>query len=105
MIHTGDPEGRRDIALLPGDPARVERIAAATFYPGQERSDSFSQYIPKSLQGTKGEWQLLGMLNYEMEAATLSTMCSALGLRAGCVSGVVDTPSAGAYKPGESSAC
>ncbi len=66
--------------------------SSATFYPGQERSDSFSQYIIKQLQGTKSEWERLGVLNYEMEAATLLTMCSALGLRAGCVCGVVDTP-------------
>lgn len=66
--------------------------SSATFYPGQERSDSFSQYIIKDLRGTKSEWQQLGVLNYEMEAATLLAMCSALGLRAGCVCGVVDTP-------------
>lgn len=66
--------------------------SSATFYPGQERSDSFSQYIIRDLRGTKSEWQRLGVLNYEMEAATLLTMCSALGLRAGCACGVVDTP-------------
>lgn len=66
--------------------------SSATFYPGQERSDSFSRYIIRDLRGTKSEWQRLGVLNYEMEAATLLTMCSALGLRAGCVCGVVDTP-------------
>ncbi len=66
--------------------------SSATFYPGQERSDSFSQYIIRDLRGTKSEWQKLGVLNYEMEAATLFTMCSALGLRAGCVCGIVDTP-------------
>jgi len=66
--------------------------SSATFYPGQERSDSFSQYIIRDMRGTKSEWQRLGVLTYEMEAATVLTMCSALGLRAGCVCGVVDTP-------------
>lgn len=66
--------------------------SSATFYPGEERTDSFSQYIPKNLRGTQDEWRHLHVLNYEMEAATLFTMCSALGLRAGCVSGVADTP-------------
>ncbi len=66
--------------------------SSATFYPGQERSDSFSPYIIRDLRGTKSEWHRLGVLNYEMEAATLFTMCSALGLRAGCVCGIVDTP-------------
>jgi len=35
------------------------------------------------------EWQRLHVLNYEMEAATLFTMCSANGWRAGCVSTVI----------------
>lgn len=61
-----------------------------TFYPGQERRDSFTGYVPRRLQGITGEWQRLGVLNYEMEAATLLTMCGAMGLRGGCVTGVVD---------------
>jgi uridine phosphorylase len=73
--------------------------SSATFYPGQERSDSFSSYIIRDLRGTKSEWERLGVLNYEMEAATLLTMCSALGLRAGCVCGVVDTPTHEAITP------
>lgn len=64
--------------------------STATFHPGQERTDSFSQYIPLHLRGMTAEWQRLHVLNYEMEAATLLTICSALGLRGGCVSGVVD---------------
>lgn len=59
-----------------------------TFYPGQERYDTFSQYVPRHLRGSLAEWQRLNVLNYEMEAATLLVMCSALGLRAGCVAGV-----------------
>ena len=31
----------------------------------------------------------MGVLNYEMEAATLFTMCATSGLRAGCVAGVL----------------
>ncbi|MCS6903573.1 MAG: uridine phosphorylase, partial [Candidatus Bipolaricaulota bacterium] len=64
--------------------------STATFYPGQERTDSFSPYISLRLRGMTEEWQRLNVLNYEMEAATLLTICSALGLRGGCVSGVVD---------------
>ncbi len=66
-----------------------------TFYPGQERRDSFSGHIPRRFQGITEEWRRLHVLNYEMEAATLLTMCSALGLRAGCVTGVVDRHAAG----------
>ncbi len=60
-----------------------------TFYPGQERKDSFSGYVPRRFQGITEEWRRLHVLNYEMEAATLLTMCGALGLRGGCVTGVV----------------
>ncbi len=63
--------------------------SADTFYPGQERYDSCSKYVIKKFQGTMKEWQKLNVLNYEMESATLLTMANALGLRAGCVSGVV----------------
>jgi uridine phosphorylase len=56
-----------------------------SFYPGQERYDTFSQYVIKHFQGTLKEWQKLGVLNYEMESATLFTVCNALGLRAGCI--------------------
>lgn len=60
-----------------------------TFYPGQERKDSFSGYIPRRFQDITEEWRKLNVLNYEMEAATVLTLCSALGLRGGCVTGVV----------------
>ena len=60
-----------------------------TFYPGQERYDSFTGYVPRRFQGITEEWRKLRVLNYEMEAATLLTLTSAMGLRGGCVAGVV----------------
>ena len=63
--------------------------SADTFYPGQERYDTVSGYVPRHLQGSAAEWQALGVLNYEMESSTLFTMCSANGWRAGCVAGVI----------------
>ncbi len=81
-----------------------------TFYPGQERPDSFSGYVPRHLRGLSEEWRRLHVLNYEMEAATLLTMCGAMGLRGGCVTGVVDRHAAGgrispqALKKGEGNA-
>ena len=60
-----------------------------TFYPGQERADSFTGYIPRRFQGATEEWRRLGVLNYEMEAATLLTLATTMGLRGGCVAGVV----------------
>jgi len=60
-----------------------------TFYPGQERYDSFTGYVIRDFQGSMKEWQKLNVLNYEMESSALFTTISALGLRAGCIAGVI----------------
>lgn len=66
-------------------------IAASsdTFWPGQERYDSFTGYVPRRFVGTMAEWQALGVLNYEMETSALFVTAQALGLQAGAVCGVV----------------
>lgn len=64
-------------------------VSSDTFWPGQERYDSFTGYVPRSLKGTLAEWQALGCLNYEMETGTLFTVCSAFGLEAASVCGVI----------------
>jgi len=63
--------------------------SCGTFYPGQERYDSFSGYVIRKFQGSLKEWQKLNVLNYEMESSTIFVVCSTLGLRGGCISGVV----------------
>jgi uridine phosphorylase len=65
-------------------------ITASTdsFYPGQERYDTYSGYVMQQLRGSMDELRNLKVLNYEMEAAALFTMCSTLGLRAAGVCGV-----------------
>lgn len=60
-----------------------------TFYPGQERYDSFTQYVPRKFQGSMAEWQKLNVLNYEMESSAVLTLTGVMGLKGGCVSGVV----------------
>ncbi|MDP5290815.1 uridine phosphorylase [Oceanimonas sp. CHS3-5] len=60
-----------------------------TFYPGQERYDTHSARMLRRFQGSMKEWQSMGVLNYEMEAATLFTMCASQGLKAGCVAGAI----------------
>jgi uridine phosphorylase len=73
-----------------GTPAHVGVTASTdTFYPGQERYDSYTGYVPRRFQGITEEWRRLHVLNYEMEAATLLTLTSAMGLRGGTVAGVV----------------
>ncbi len=64
-------------------------VTTDSFWPGQERYDSFSGYMPRSLQGSLKEWQALGCTNFEMEAATLLTLCSVHNLRAGVICGVI----------------
>ncbi|WP_421184609.1 uridine phosphorylase [Aeromonas enteropelogenes] len=60
-----------------------------TFYPGQERYDTFSGRVVQRFQGSMKEWQSMGVLNFEMESATLLTMCASQGLRAGMVAGII----------------
>lgn len=60
-----------------------------TFYPGQERNESFSNYVIKELQGSMHQLKKLKVLNYEMESSALLTMCSVMGLKGGCISGVI----------------
>ena len=60
-----------------------------TFYPGQERYDTHSGRVVRRFRGSLADWQSMGVLNYEMESATLFTKCATEGLRAGCVAGVL----------------
>ncbi|MBN3168943.1 MULTISPECIES: uridine phosphorylase [Pectobacterium] len=60
-----------------------------TFYPGQERYDTFSGRVVRRFRGSMEEWQSMGVLNYEMESATLLTMCASQGLKAGMIAGVI----------------
>ncbi len=60
-----------------------------TFYPGQERYDTFTGRVVRRFQGSMKEWQEMGVLNFEMESATLLTMCASSGLKAGCIAGVI----------------
>ena len=77
-------------ARLTGINAHIGITASSdTFYPGQERYDSYSGYVIRKLQGSLEEWRRLNVLNYEMESSALLTLCSVMGLKAGCVTGVV----------------
>ncbi len=61
-----------------------------TFYPGEERTDSFTGYVLRRFQGATKEWQKLHVLNYEMESSTVLTLTASMGLRGGCITGVVN---------------
>ena len=64
-------------------------VSSDTFYPGQERYDTYSGTVLDSLQGSLAQWQRLGALNYEMESATLFTQCASMGLKAGMLTAVI----------------
>ena len=64
-------------------------ISTDSFWPGQERYDSFGGYVLKRLQGSLEDFRHLGCTNYEMENATLFTLCAVLGLKAASICGVV----------------
>ncbi len=79
-----------DAAVALEAPHRVGITASSdTFYPGQERYDTMAGQVTPSLRGSLAEWRRIGVVNYEMESATLFTMCGANGWRAGCVAGVI----------------
>jgi uridine phosphorylase len=90
VAHYGVVQALADAARARGIAFR-EGVSCSTdtFYPGQERHDSYTGYVPRRFQGSTEEWQRLHVLNYEMEAGTLLTMTAAMGLRGGCVAGVV----------------
>ncbi|QIV96298.1 uridine phosphorylase [Allofrancisella inopinata] len=60
-----------------------------TFYPGQERKDSYSGYVRKSFQGSVEEWRKLNVLNLEMESSAILTVCATFGLDASCICTVI----------------
>jgi uridine phosphorylase len=79
-----------EAARATGHTAHIGVTASSdTFYPGQERYDTVSGFVPAHLRGSMDEWRALHVLNYEMESATLFTMCAANGWRAGMVAGVL----------------
>lgn len=79
-----------EAAEASGFPTHVGITASSdTFYPGQERYDTVNGRVVARFRDSAAEWESLGVLNYEMESATLFTMCASQGWRAGCVAGVL----------------
>ncbi|CAD83299.1 uridine phosphorylase [Candidatus Blochmanniella floridana] len=65
-------------------------VSSDTFYPGQERLNTYSGWVIKKLKGSMEEWKNMGVMGYEMESATLLTMCaSQKNLRAGSIVGII----------------
>lgn len=61
-----------------------------TFFEGQERAaSSANPHLLRRLRGLIDEYAGLGVLNFEMEAATLFKMGLVYGFHAGCVCGII----------------
>ncbi|MGE0172210.1 MAG: uridine phosphorylase [Oligoflexales bacterium] len=60
-----------------------------TFYPGQERYERVASHLLPQWIGSAERWKRFGVLNYEMESASLFAVCTALGVKAGCVLSVI----------------
>ncbi len=66
-----------------------------TFYPGEDRDDGFRDYVLRGLKGIREEWRSLGVLNVDMESATVLTLTASMGLRGGVVTGVINRSGSG----------
>ena len=64
-------------------------ISSDTFWAGQERYDGYSGSVLRKFQGSLEEWQKLGLLNFEMEASALFTICSVFKLQAASICCVI----------------
>jgi uridine phosphorylase len=61
-----------------------------TFYQGQSRHDTFLEgFTIRTMRDQLSEMQHLGVLSFEMEAATVLTQTSCYGLRGACILGVL----------------
>lgn len=60
-----------------------------TFYPGQERYDSYSGYVRNHFKNSVAEWRKLNVTNLEMESSAILTICSVFGLDASCICAVM----------------
>lgn len=67
----------------------AKSVGATTHVGVTASSDTFSGRVVSRFKGSMEEWQSMGVMNYEMESATLLTMCASQGLRAGMVAGVI----------------
>jgi uridine phosphorylase len=79
-----------DAARRLGIPTHVGITCSSdSFWPGQERYDSFTGYVLRRFNGSVEEWRRLGVLNFEMETAALFIVCRVFGLEAASLCGVI----------------
>lgn len=60
-----------------------------TFYPGQERYDTYSGHVIRDFRGSLEELKKLKVLNFEMESSALFVITQVFGLKSGTICGVI----------------
>jgi uridine phosphorylase len=84
-VHLAVTAAERNIDYHVGITASVD-----TFFEGQERTaSSANPVLLRRLQGITEEYRALGVLNYEMESATVFTLASVYRMRAACICAVI----------------
>jgi len=71
---------------------------ASSFYAGEGVS-SFNGYRHSGMEHIESDLRAAGVLDWDTESATIFTLCSLYGLRAGRINAVVDDPETGEYNP------
>jgi uridine phosphorylase len=71
---------------------------ASSFYPGEGLS-GYKGYRHSAMDHIESDLRVANVLDWDTETATLLTLCSLYGLRAGRINAVVDDPLTGKYNP------
>ena len=64
-------------------------VSSDTFWPGQERYDSFSGYVPRVFRGSMKEWRRVGCFKLRNGNSNLVCNSTGFGLAGGALCGVV----------------
>jgi uridine phosphorylase len=72
--------------------------ATSSFYAGEGHS-GHNGYRYSRMDRIEPDLRVAGVLDWDTETATLFTLCSLYGLRAGRINAVVDDPATGQYNP------
>jgi uridine phosphorylase len=82
-----------------GYPYHIGISATAATFSAGEGSSCFGGYRFSGMDHIEADMRAARVLDWDNETATLLTLCSLYGLRAGRISTVVDDPDTGTYNP------
>jgi len=82
-----------------GYPYHVGIVATSSSFSVGEGNTGFGGYRHSKMDHIAADLTAAGVYDWDTETATLLTLCSLYGLRAGRVNAVVDDPATGKYNP------